>query len=494
MARIAIGGFQHETNTFSPHGADLDAFRTVSAYPRMPRGQALLAELRDLNIGIGGFITAALASGHELVPTLWAAAIPSARVTDEAFEHIANAIVADIADAAPIDAVYLCLHGAMVTQSYEDGEAELLDRVRAAVGPQIPVVVSLDLHSNTTPAMVECADGMVAYRTYPHVDMALTGERAFELLAYMLDTGTRPAKAIRRTSFLIPLVSQCSMVEPAKSIYEGFADGSVPSLSAQVLSASFTPGFPPADIAECGPTVLTYATTQAAADAAADRIIDEVNDARSRWGGELLAPDDAVTRAMTGYQGKPFVLADTQDNPGAGGSSDTIGLLESLIRMRAQDAVFACLYDPDAALAAHAAGVGASLQLRIGGASGGVGATQVEDEFVVEELGDGLFVGTGPMALGNEYDFGPCARLRIGGVQIMVVSGRGQVLDKAILRHVGIEPGAQKILALKSSVHFRADFQTLAEEVLVVVAPGSNIADHRQLPYQNLRPGLDLMP
>lgn len=466
----------------------------VPAYPRMPRGQSLIETLSELNIGIGGFITAASASGHELVPTLWAAAVPSAQVTDEAFEHIVGTIVADLRHAAPVDAVYLCLHGAMVTQSHEDGEGELLARVRAAVGADVPVVASLDLHSNTTPAMVEQADALVAYRTYPHVDMALTGVRAFALLTHMLSTGQRPAKAIRRTSFLIPLVSQCSMVEPAKHIYEEFTTEHCDDTLGEVLSVSFTPGFPPADIAECGPTTIAYATTQAAADAAAERAINKVNAARPRWGGELLAPDDAVARAMAGYRGKPFILADTQDNPGAGGTSDTVGLLDSLMRLDAQDAVFACLYDPHAAQAAHAAGVGKTLKLRLGGASGEPAVAHVDGEFTIEALGDGRFTGTGPMALGNEYDFGPCARLRVGGVQIMVVSGRGQVLDQAILRHVGIEPAAQKILAIKSSVHFRADFQSLAEEVLVVVAPGPNVADHRQIPYQNLRPGLDIMP
>ncbi|MCP5152961.1 MAG: M81 family metallopeptidase [Ectothiorhodospiraceae bacterium] len=490
MARIAIGGFQHETNTFSPHRADLEAFRTVSAFPRLPSGDDLLTEMRELNISIGGFIKASEARGHTLVPTLWAMAVPSAHVTDEAFEHVVGRIVDGIRGAGALDAVYLCLHGAMVTESYQDGEGEILRRVREVVGPDVPLVASLDLHSNTTAQMVEQSDALVAYRTYPHVDMARTGQRTADLLQWMLDTGRRPAKALRRTDFLIPLVWQCSMIEPAAGIYAGLDALE----TGGVRSVSFSPGFPPADIAECGPSVFAYGDTQADADRAADAVFAQVDGARARWNGELLTPDEAVRRASAGYRGKPFVLADTQDNPGAGGASDTVGLLEALVRLDARDAVFACVYDPPAAAAAHAAGVGATLTLAIGAGSGQPGQTPFSGTFTVDAVSDGEFVGTGPMAGGRRFRMGPCALLRIGGVRVLVASGRAQVLDQAILRHIGIDPTAERILAIKSSVHFRADFQPIAEQVLVVVSPGPNFADHTAVTYSNLRPGIALMP
>ena len=219
--RIVIGGFQHETNTFAPHPADLDAFINVASFPRLPQGQRLLDEMAGLNVSIAGFMSAASARGHELLPTAWAMATPSAHVTDEAFDHVVGLILAGIADAGPIDAVYLCLHGAMVTSSYEDGEAEILRRVRDVIGADIPLVASLDLARKYPEAMIEHADGLVAYRTYPHVDPAETGERTAALLQWMFDTGRKPAKALRRTDFLIPLVWQCSLIEPAQSIYQG---------------------------------------------------------------------------------------------------------------------------------------------------------------------------------------------------------------------------------------------------------------------------------
>lgn len=490
MSRIAIGGFQHETNTFAPVKADLAAFQYTAAFPRMPRGQRLIDEMEFLNVPIGGFIQAARAAGHQLHPSLWAMATPSAHVTDDAFNHIVDILLDDITTAGSLDGIYLCLHGAMVTESFEDGEGEILRRVRHAVGSSMPIVASLDLHSNTTREMVDHADALVAYRTYPHVDMARTGERAAHLMQWMIDTGRRPAKAFRKTDFLIPLVWQCSLIEPASRIY-----ASVDTLDSDpVQSVSFTPGFPPADIAQCGPAVLAYADTQANAARAADDVLAQVAGARSSWNGELLEPDDAVRRAMDCYQGRPFVLADTQDNPGAGGASDTVGLLESLVRLDAQEAVFGLLYDPPAAEAAHEAGVGATLSLCVGASSGQPGHHPYKGEFEVEAVSSGEFIGDGPMSRGRTFRLGPTALLRTGGVRVVVVSGRAQVLDQEMFRHLGVDPTRQRILAIKSSVHFRAAFQDIAEQVLVVVAPGPNVADHLAIPYRNLRPGLALMP
>ena len=490
MARIGIAGLQHETNVFAPLKADLKAFETTPAYPRLPRGQALIEQVHGLNLPIAGFIDAARAGGHTLAPSVWGMATPSAHVSDHAFDTITGMIVDDLRAAVPLDAVYLCLHGAMVTESHEDGEGELLRRVREVVGADVPISVSLDLHCNTTEAMMRHADTMVAYRTYPHVDMAQTGHAAYDLLERMLSSGTRPAKAMRRTDFLISLVWQCSLIPPADRIY---AD--LQALRGDSLwSASFTPGFPPADIAECGPAVFAYADDQATADAVADDLLARVDAARAHWNGKLYTPAEAVDKAMREYQGRPFVFADTQDNPGAGGASDTVGLLEGMVRCGAEDAVLAMLYDPQAALAAHQSGVGSQLSLKLGASSGQPGHVPFAAEVVVDAISDGEFTGTGPMTRGAQFRMGPTALLRIGGVRVIVTSAITQTKDQAMLRHIGVDPTQQKIVALKSSVHFRADFQEMAEEVLVVEAPGPNIADHLQMDFRHLRAGLLLTP
>jgi microcystin degradation protein MlrC len=492
MARIAIGGFQHETNTFAPVKADLEQFETCAGQPRVPRGESIFEVMQGLNLPISGFIAQARAAGHELVPTQWAMATPSAHVTDQAFEAISGNILQDIAAAGPLDAVYLCLHGAMVTESHEDGEGELLRRVRRAVGPDLPVVVSLDLHSNTTKQMVELATALVAYRTYPHVDMAETGQRAALLLDRILRDGTAPTKSFRKLPFLIPLVWQCTMIEPANSIYQRLR--AMERVSPAIRSLSFTPGFPPADIAECGPAVVAYGNSPLSADEAADELARIVTNAEGQFAGTLHDPDEGVREAMRRYKDKPIVLADTQDNPGAGGASDTVGLLEALVRNKAMDAVFGLLYDPSAAQAAHDAGAGAQLDLAIGAGSGQPGHAPFRGRFTVEALSDGDFAGTGPMKRGTHYQMGPMAVLRTDGVRVVLSSGKTQVNDQALLRHLGIVLERQRILAIKSSVHFRADFTELAGDILVVVAPGPNVADHLALDFKRLRPGVRLTP
>jgi microcystin degradation protein MlrC len=188
------------------------------------------------------------------------------------------------------------------------------------------------------------------------------------------------------------------------------------------------------------------------------------------------------------------VLADTQDNPGAGGASDTVGLLEALVRNDAKDAVFGMLYDPAAATAAHNAGTGSEIELSIGAGSGQPGHLPFQGRFTIEALTNGEFIGTGPMKRGVRYRMGPTALLRIGGVRVVVTSGKTQVNDQALLRHIGLDLEQQRILAIKSSVHFRADFTGLAGDILVVVAPGPNVADHLALDYQRLRSGVRLVP
>ncbi|HET6220511.1 MAG TPA: M81 family metallopeptidase [Dongiaceae bacterium] len=492
MARIAIGGFQHETNTFAPAKARYQDFVTGGGWPGLTRGPRLFDDVAGINLSIAGFIEAARAAGHELVPLLWCNAVPSAPVERDAYERIAHDLLADLSAAGRIDALYLDLHGAMVAEHLEDGEGELLRRVRGIVGPQLPVVASLDLHANVTEAMVEAATMLIACRTYPHVDLAETGARAARELARILSTGTVPHKALRKLPFLIPLTWQCTLAEPAMTIYRHLAELE----EGDVRCLSFTPGFPLADIGECGPAVIAYGATAKAAATAADHLAEEVRGREADFAGRLYDPDEGVQQALqlVASARKPVVLADTQDNPGAGANSDTVGLLAALVRNGATGAALATLYDPEVAAIAHRAGEGATINIGLGAKSGLPGHQPYHAAYRVERLGDGNFTATGPFYRGSRVRLGPMALLSLDGVRIVVASRKQQAADQAIFRHLGIEPAEQKILALKSSVHFRADFQPIAEQILIVAAPGPNLADHRQLAYRRLRPGLRIMP
>lgn len=492
MSRIAIGGFHHETNSFAPSPADMAAFRAGHGWPAFVEGEAMPAALAGCNIGAAGFIDRARGFGWEIVPLAWASATPSAAVTEDAYETIAGAILDRLEAALPVDAVYLCLHGAMVAEHLDDGEGELLARVRRLVGDELPVVASLDLHANVTPAMAEHATILDAYRTYPHVDMARTGRRCATVLNGILRSGRAVFSAYRQIPYLIPITAQATDTEPARSIYREVEA----VIGDSVVAASFTPGFPAADIPDCGPAVMAYALEPDAAERAADRLEQMVLDAESGWQSEILAPGVAVRRAREIAAGarRPVIIADAQDNPGGGGDSDTTGMLRALLDGGATDAVLGLLYDPAAAAAAHEAGVGAELDLALGGRSGVPGDGPLAARARVEALGDGRIVGTGPMYGGTRLHLGPMARLRVAGVDVVVASGKVQLADQALLRHVGVEPEEAGIIVVKSSVHFRADFAPIAEAILVAAAPGPVGLDPAALPFTRLRAGLRLRP
>lgn len=487
---ILIAGFQHETNTFAPSKAVYENFVRGEGHPAMPRGRDMLS-LRDVNIPVGGFIRAAEAHGDTLLPVLWAGASPSAHVSEDAYERIVGEIL-DAVKRGGFDAVYLDLHGAMVAEHVDDGEGELLARLRKIVGDAVPVVASLDLHANVTGRMLANADALVAYRTYPHVDMAQTGARAYALLE-RLGAGGRPfARAVRRLPFLIPINGMCTLLEPSRSMY-----GRLGELEQRaVASLSFAPGFPAADFPECGPVIWGYGDDAGAVDAAVDELYERMLRDETQWQVPFLSPDDAVQEAMrlADTATRPIVIADTQDNPGAGADSNTAGMLRALVRHGARDAALGLFWDPDAAARAHAAGVGARIELTLGGRSGVSGDEPYTATFEVVGLSDGRCRYDGPMMNGMQAQLGPVACLAIDGVRIAVASTKAQMLDRNLYRVAGIEPERMKILVNKSSVHFRADFEPIAHAVLVAKAPGPMLADPADLPWRRLKPGMRVRP
>ncbi|HZS82196.1 MAG TPA: M81 family metallopeptidase [Stellaceae bacterium] len=507
MARIAVGGFQHETNTFAPQKATWEDFARADAWPPFLRGAQMIAGVAGYNIPVAGAIETLRAKGHEIVPLCWCSAPPSSYVEEAAYEKVAGWMIEDLREKGPFDGIYLDLHGAMVAEHLEDGEGELMRRIRSVAGERVPLVASLDYHTNMTRAMVEAATAMVGYRTYPHVDMAATGSRAAALLDRLLRERRPLHKAYRQIDFLIPLVWQCTLLDPALSIFRlveelerGSDAAGAPGASHNqgIVSVTHTPGFPPADIAECGPALVVYGYDKAAAEAAADRLAAAISAREAEFAGKLWQPEEAVAEALRLARGtaKPVILADVQDNPGTGGTSDTVGLLRALMAQRARGAVIGMIVDPEAAEAATTAGEGAILKRGIGAVLGFAGERPVEAEWRVERLGSGNFTGTGPFYGGAKFQIGPMALLRdpASGVGVVLAAKRVQAADQEMFRHVGVEPARTPILALKSTVHFRADFQPIAAAILTVEAPGAHITDPAAFPYRRLRRGIRLRP
>jgi microcystin degradation protein MlrC len=498
--RIFVAGFQHETNTFAPTKADWAAFESGSAFPAFSQGQAMLERLAPTSLPMGGFIREARRRGWTLLPSAWAGASPSAHVTREAFERIAEHIVGD-ARRGGFDAVYLDLHGAAVAEHADDAEGELLQRLRGVIGPDMPLLASLDLHANVTRRMLQHASALSAYRTYPHVDGAGTGARCAALLAELWQRGKPWHTHAVRIPFLLPLNAQSTMLQPAGGVYERLA--ALDERSGVRLS--FAMGFPAADFDECGPVVFGHGPDAEAVHKTVQRVADEVIELRPDWALDLLAPTDAVQRALAlaAASDQPVVVADTQDNPGAGADSNTTGLLHALRAAGAGQRLpgqvgLGLLYDPEAARIAHAAGIGAELELPLGKAvrcfDGGFSDPPVRGRVKVLSLSDGVVPLHGPMMAGSTVHLGLSAGLQIDGIRVNVVSGQCQMLDLDLFRFLGVEPAAMKLLVVKSSVHFRAAFTPVASHILVAVAPGPMAADPSTLPWKHLPRGIALKP
>lgn len=503
MPRIAVGGFQHETNTFAPVQADFTAFEEASGWPGLARGEGMLAAVDGVHIPVTGALNVLREAGADIIPLCWSAATPSAHVTEDAFERISAMLLEDIAEAQKtgpaLDGVYLDLHGAMVCEHFQDGEGELLRRLREVVGPDVPVAVSLDLHANVTEDMVRYSDVLDIYRTYPHIDMGETGGRTARHLLSMIAGSGRWAKAFRRPDFLIPLNFGCTDIDPPQTLY-GTHLTSLLAGDTNLEALALAMGFPLSDIADVGPGLVAYGADQSAADRAGDALLAELNAREAGFGDRIWQPAEAIAEAkrQLAAPGRgPVVLADTQDNPGGGGPGDTTGMLRALLSEGAESvpggAVIGVFNDPETAEKAHRHPVGAEVELDLGGKLF-PGDEPLSGRYEIIALGNGQFTGTGPMWGGARYQMGAYARLRRGGVDIVVASTAEQAGDQSMFRHVGIEPSECGILVLKSSVHFRADFAPLARDVLTVAAPGPVYADPGSLKFLNARAGLRLRP
>ena len=304
--------------------------------------------------------------------------------------------------------------------------------------------------------MARCATALVSYRTYPHVDMADCGARAARVLHDIL-RGAQVASYLEQIDYLIPLTSQSTLVEPLQSLMREVEAAE----RAPIVSLGILPGFPAADVADCGPSVYGCGSDAFHLATTVRQLAAELRTRESEFALELYTIDQAIgeIRRSVAPRGRPVILADTQDNPGAGGHADTMSLIKALVAVDLRSVLAGVICDPVAAARAHAAGEGAQVELGLGAGSGTPGETPLAARFNVIALGDGRFTGTGPFYRGARFELGPMALLELGGVRIAVASRKQQAADQAMFRHLRVEPADYAVLALKSSVHFRADFR-----------------------------------
>jgi microcystin degradation protein MlrC len=485
LPRVGIVGLEHETNTFRSEPTPLSDFTiTRGAELEVERGKRTYA---------AGMFDGIAAIGAEAVPLVVAGAQPSGAIAADAYATLRAELVAAV-ERAELDAVVCQLHGAAVAEGIDDVEADLGWVLRGAVGPDVPIVGSLDLHANLTPDTLAPYDGLTCVKFYPHVDMYERGREAVEWLAFRFE-GHRLDTAVVPLPWLL-LPTATTIDGPSRAIELCDAAEQRPG----VLDATFVHGFPLADGPQVGTSVLvTTIAGEADALALAGELAREIWRLRDRCVVPMFAVDEAVTLALdelTAAQAygdaRPVVLAETSDNPGGGGVGDGTHLLRALIEADAP-AVFAGVLDPDTAAAAHRAGVGARLDVALGGRLDPTSGGPIEATAEVLALSDGRYELRG---VGWDIRLGPSALLRIGTVEVVVTSASQQVFDDGPFTVHGIDVRTRPMVAIKSANHFRAYYERKARRVLPVLAPGLS-HQSTTLPWQRVRRPiwpLDAMP
>ena len=483
--RVLSAELAHETNTFSILPT---AFAQFEAQDLFLSHDSALAARGDSNTELAGFADAARAHGWELQHVLSAIAQPAGRVTREAFDRLAGAIVdAARQRAGELDGILLGLHGAMVTEDHDDGEGELLRRLRAVVGPALPIAVTLDLHANVTAAMCAHAQIIVSYRTYPHVDMRRTGRQAGDILQRTMAGEIRPYTLRAWLPMLDEVNGGRTDVGP---MLERLAQARAWEQDhGDVFAVSINAGFARADIAEIGPTVLVTAQgDRAAHQRFADGLADDIWARRHERINRFLRVEEAAALARDWPgTGGPLVVADYADNPGGGAYGDATALLQALLDAGVDQACFGPVVDPETVQQLQEAPVGATVRVRLGGKTDArLGGGPLDLSATVRLHSDGRYFADGPMTGGLDKTWGPTVVLRVAGIDILVVSLPAQILDQAQFTAFGIEPAACRVVALKSMQHFRAAFEPMAGKVVVCDSGALCTPDYAALPYPHV--------
>jgi microcystin degradation protein MlrC len=463
--RVITGCIGHETNTFSNVISDLSRFKEMG----IAEGDEFFKVYRGTRSIGGAFIEVSEAKGYELIPTVWNNVFAWGLVTDDALEYMLDKLLSGIKSAGKIDGVLLQLHGAMVTESHEDAEAYILQKIRALVGESMPIIATLDLHANLTKDTVDAANILVGYDTYPHVDPYERGLEAAELMFRMLKKEINPVAAFRKPPLMTSPQVQKTSYYPMKSVYDLAhkieEDG-------RVLNVTVLPGYPFADISCQGMNIIvTTNGDRALAEEKAQQIADYAWSIRRHFLADVVPVDIAVKRAIEAKEG-PIILADQADNPGGGAPCDGTAILQELIRQKAKNVVICVIRDPEAVENAIKAGVGNKVTMKIGGKTDKLHGEPVTVTGYVKLVSDGTFVRKSIMGRGLVTKLGRTVVLDVDGIEIMLTERREQPTDLEQYRAFGIEPTDKKIIVVKSAVHYRAVHEPIAKEIIEVDGPG----------------------
>ena len=480
--RVVIAMMKHETNTFSPVPTPLGRF--AKGQPEPYYGKDAFDAFKGTGTAMGAFIELAEAAGAEIVTPVAASAPPSKEAEDKAYEHIAKMICDAVAEGC--DAVLLDLHGAMVTESLEDGEGTLLKRLRA-IDPTVPIGVSFDMHTNLYPEIAEHATVLAGYQTYPHIDNYETGMRAGKPIFAMLKGEVKPVIAWDNRPMLPHVMRQGTDDFPNREIQARCKEMEQQG----ALTATFFVGFPHADISLAGSSAVVV--TDSDPDLAkkyVDELLDMAWQNREAFVYKIEPLAESLARAKEIKDG-PVVLLDHFDNSASGGTMDTTTVLRGIIEAGLESVAAFAIFDPASVQEMIAAGVGAKVTLKLGGKmdmpSIGKTGEPLELSGTVRVITNGQYRNRGPASKGVLMDMGPTVVLDTGKVEIVVVSRHQEPNDLNAFYSVGIDPLSKRYLMLKSRIHYRAGFKPIAKAIIECAGTGVCTSDYSQLTFKRVR-------
>lgn len=478
--RIALGVLSHEANTFSPRATTWEDFATHW----LRRGPEVLRGLEGLNIEEAGAISVLATAGCTVLPTFAARALSGGPVTAVAFRRLKGELLSALRAALPVEGVFLVLHGAMMAEDDPDATGAILQAVRELVGPEVPIVGTLDLHANVTARMVAQATALVGYHTAPHIDMGTTGQAAARLLMQTIQGQITPRMALVRLPLLLPPENARHTEGPLAEVL-----GLALELerAGKALHAGIYPVQPWMDTPDMGcATVVITTGDEAAARAHAQALAQALWERRHAFTPDLLAPDEAVRRALAHPSGT-VVLCDSADSTTSGSTGDSTTILQALLRAAPiQEACLLNVVDAAVVAQAIAAGIGAEVTAQVGGKLAPRYFTPVAFTGYIKTISDGVFSFRGPGMRGMAYSMGRTVVLVRGGIHLVVMERAVSQWDPQLYRSLGLEPREARIVQVKSPAAFRAAYQGIMEEVLLVAAPGAADPRLATLPWQHL--------
>lgn len=477
MATIAIGGIMHESNTFSKTPTDFEAFSHTI-------GEDLFPVWKDTHHEMRGFIQGAEQHGYTAYPTLMASATPAGPVTDDAFDKLTDMLIQKLKAMPKLDGVLLALHGAMVVESYPDGDGDVLRRLRDIFGESLPIVVTLDHHANVSQQMVDKSTALVIYKTNPHIDQRQRGLQAAELMMRILRKEGTPTQALAKPPMILNILYQNTSAEPMCSILNAaqhLEDNS------NVLVANVAAGYPYADVYDIGPSfVVVTDDNPQLAQTEANRLSDMLWNVHDQLTLNLPDAAHAVQQAISRDQ-YPIILVEMGDNIGGGSPGDSTFILAELLRQKASEFVVV-LCDPESVKTCIQAGVGNEVSLQVGGKADNLHGDPVAINGKVRLIHDGHFIETEPRHGGQKYhNQGLTAVVAVGDSLAVLTSNRQTPFSLQQLLSLGIDPEAMRMIVVKAAIAYRAAYEPIAGKIIEVDTPGLTAVNPLHFSYQNVR-------